>query len=366
MGVLMNSEVYIKAVIEHIVIRLLKVPLTTPYKLSFGVVEAFDTLLVDIVLNNGARGTGEATILTGYTDETLDQCWSAARSIAPQIIQGDIARAKALASTWMGNNPFTVTAFITAIEMALGHPVLAQSSFKVPILGILNATKIDDVGQDVERLIASGYTTIKVKAGWDVDADLARVAEVQRHVAGRARIRIDANQGYSVTDACRFVSHLNPQDIELFEQGCAAGDWDAAVAVKRAASVPIMLDESIYDMEDVETAARLDAADFIKLKLMKLGSLDALERALARVSELGMEAILGNGVATEIGCWMEACVAAQMLKRTSEMNGFLKQRDSLLCQNMYVKDGYIVIEDGFVPEFNAERIENVTVAMQKL
>jgi L-Ala-D/L-Glu epimerase len=354
-----------KAVVEYVAIRLLKIPLAKPYKLSFGVVEAFDTLLVDVVLNNGARGTGEATILTGYTDETLDQCWGAALNIAPQIAGSETGRAKELGSAWLNSNPFTVTAFITAIEMALGHPTLSQSAIKVPILGILNATEIGDIGQDVERLITSGYTTIKVKAGWDVDADLARVAEVQRHVVGRARIRIDANQGYNAADACRFVNQLNPQDIELFEQGCAAGDWDAAVAVKRAATIPIMLDESIYGMEDVETAARLGAADFIKLKLMKLGSLDALERALARIAELGMEAILGNGVATETGCWMEACIAARMLERTSEMNGFLKQRSGLLRQELPVRDGCIVIDDGFVPEFDTERLEAFTIAKQE-
>jgi L-alanine-DL-glutamate epimerase-like enolase superfamily enzyme len=350
--------------IEQVNIRLLKAPLAEPYKLSFAVVEAFDTLLAEIVLGNGARGTGEATILTGYTAETRDQCWNAARDIASRLPGLATGRARQLLAAWLDGAPFTVTAFATAIEMALGHPALSPPVSPVPILGVLNATVIDELAPGVERLLASGYSTIKVKVGWDADADLARVAEVQRLAAGRARIRIDANQGYSAADACRFVSRLDPQGVELFEQGCAAGDWDAAVAVKRASTVPVMLDESIYAMRDVETAAKLGAADLIKLKLMKLGSLDALERALVRIAGLGMGAVLGNGVATEIGCWMEACVAARMLDGASEMNGFLKQRRSLLRQEMPVKDGCIVLGDGFVPEFDAERLEAVTVASQ--
>ena len=47
-------------------------PLKTPYKLVFGNVEAFDTLLVTVTLADGRSGVGEATILTGYTEETLD------------------------------------------------------------------------------------------------------------------------------------------------------------------------------------------------------------------------------------------------------------------------------------------------------
>ena len=54
---------------------------------------------------------------------------------------------------------------------------------------------------------------------------------------------------------------------------------------------------------------------------MKLGSLAALARGLERIRELGMEPVLGNGVATEIGCWMEACVARSHIRNAGEMNG---------------------------------------------
>ncbi len=178
-----------------------------------------------------------------------------------------------------------------------------------------------------------------MKAGWDVDADLARVRQVQRVLNGRAAIRIDANQGYSHEDGCKFARGLDPAGIELFEQPCAANDWDAALAVKRVASVPMMLDKSICDMADVEKAAALGAADFIKLKLMKLGSIERLEQALERVQSLGLIAVLGNGVATEIGCWMEACVSAKMVTTAGEMNGFLKQRRPLLTTPLRVDRG---------------------------
>ena len=37
-----------------------------------------------------------------------------------------------------------------------------------------------------------------------------------------------------------------------------------------------------------------------------------------------MEPVLGNGVASEIGCWMEACVARSTIANAGEMNGFLQ------------------------------------------
>jgi L-alanine-DL-glutamate epimerase-like enolase superfamily enzyme len=346
--------------LERIELDLLRVPLKTPYKLVFGNVEAFDTMLVTATLADGRSGVGEATILTGYTEETLEQCWQAARTIGselPGLHQAAVSRHLA---PWLGENPFTVTAFATAMEMAAGHAALRPQAASVALLAILNETEPDALDVELEQLLQAGYSTIKVKVGWNVQHDLRRVRHIQQAVRGRARIRIDANQGYSKQDGCTFARSLEPAGIELFEQACAAGDWDAALAVKRAAAVPIMLDESIYTMADVEKAAAIGAADIIKLKLMKLGSIDALEQALGRISALGMTAVLGNGVATEIGCWMEACVGAGLSPMAGEMNGFLKQRRGLLTAPLRVERGRMVLEQ--VPQIDSAAVAAVRVA----
>ena len=147
---------------------------------------------------------------------------------------------------------------------------------------------------------------------------------------GRAILRVDANQGFTPEAACRFATKVGPENIELFEQPCADDDWDGAVKVARNSPLPMMLDESIYGVADIDRAASLKAARFIKLKLMKLGGLGRLDAALARIRELGMVPVLGNGVASEIGCWMEGCVARRRIDNAGEMNGFLKQKGPLV------------------------------------
>ncbi len=58
------------AIVERLNLYRLEVPLATPYKLSFGPVTRFDTVLVEAQDDDGRIGLGEATLLTGYTDET--------------------------------------------------------------------------------------------------------------------------------------------------------------------------------------------------------------------------------------------------------------------------------------------------------
>lgn len=351
--------------LERIELDLLRVPLKTPYKLVFGNVEAFDTLLVTVTLADGRSGVGEATILTGYTEETLAQCWQAARAIGSELPGTREGLVNGRLGPWLGENPFTVTAFSTAVEMAGGHATLCPTGASVALLAILNETEPGALEVELERVLQAGYSTIKVKVGWNVQGDLRRVRHIQQALRGRARIRIDANQGYSRDDGCTFARSLDPAGIELFEQACAAGDWDAALAVKRAATVPIMLDESIYTMADVEKAAALGAADVIKLKLMKLGSIDRLERALDRIGRLGMTAVLGNGVATEIGCWMEACVGARLLTTAGEMNGFLKQRTGLLTTPLRVERGRIALDQALPPQLDAAEVAAARVAREE-
>ena len=350
--------------LDRIELDLLRVPLKTPYKLVFGNVEAFDTLLVTVTLADGRTGTGEATILTGYTEETLEQCWQAARAIGATMPGVAAAEVNGRLAPWLKENPFTVTAFATAVEMAMAHDTLNPKTASVPLLAILNETEPAALESEIERLLAAGYSTIKVKVGWKVEDDLRRVRHIQKAIAGRAVIRIDANQGYSKEDGCTFASSLDPAGIELFEQACAAGDWDAALAVKRAASVPVMLDESIYTMADVEKAAALGAADVIKLKLMKLGGIDQLERALTRIQALGLGAVLGNGVACDIGCWMEACVGSKLLTTAGEMNGFLKPRRGLLLNPLAVERGSIQLQAGSQPRLDLEAIAAARVARE--
>ena len=349
--------------IERIALHRLRIPLTTPYKLSFGALTHFDTILVELHGRDGGYGLGEATIVTGYTDETIDGAWELVTQIAPRLPGSEAQAVAALLHAYVDAHPFATTAIQSAAEMLAGSALLrVRSRTRIPMLGLLNAMDEAGMAREIETLLAAGYRTLKVKVGFDAGPDAARVRTIQRLVGTRALIRLDANQGYTRDDACRFASSLVPEGIELFEQPCDAADWDAALAVAHVATVPMMLDESIYGSADIERAAATGAARYVKLKLMKLGGLTRLEQGLRLIGRLGMLPVLGNGVACEIGCWMEACVARGTIDNAGEMNGFLKPEIPLLEQGLQVEDGAMVLEPGFEPALDRKRLARVRIA----
>ena len=337
--------------LERIELHRLEIPLERPYRLAFGPVRHYDTIVVQVTDGDGRHGFGEATLLTGYTDETIDEGYALARDLG-RGLAGTGAKAACARLDAIGERaPFVATAFRTAIDMAAGHPLLAApATTHVPILGLLQGDDAAELAVNFDRLLANGYRTVKVKVGFDVAADLAVLATIQSIVAGRAAIRVDANQGYTADEATAFIRTVRiRRGIELFEQPCAAGDWDAhreAVKAAAATGLPLMLDESIYGLADIERAARERACAYIKVKLMKFVGIDALAAGIERIRALGMKPVLGNGVACDLSCWMEACVAARFIDNAGEMNGFLKVRRMLFAKPLRLERGAIVLDPG--------------------
>lgn len=350
------------APITEIEIRRLKLELIKPYRLSFGTQYAFDTLLVILRDKAGGEGFAESTLLTGYTDETIEESWTNAGAWAPEVADKTPDEIRALLRPRRREAPFTASAFLAALDVLTDHVAL-RTEAKVPILAILSTDGQDAAAAkaEIDRHIAAGYTTLKFKVGFEVEKDLAGLANVQKATAGRALIRVDANQGYSVADAVRFLERMDPKGVELIEQPCDKDDWDAAVKAKRASRAPYMLDESIYDERDIEKAAKLEAADIIKLKLMKLGGIDDLTAALARIRALGMRPVCGNGVATDLGCWLEAAAMPGLVDNAGEMNGFLKPHVQLLIPRLAM-EGPAIVLDGKARRLDMPAVESVTVA----
>ncbi|HXR55276.1 MAG TPA: enolase C-terminal domain-like protein [Casimicrobiaceae bacterium] len=346
--------------IDAIAASRLRIPLVRPYRLAFGAVTHYDTLVVEIVLDDGRSGYGEATLLTGYTDETIEGAWDLAADLVETLCGLSAGDGRLRLNALAPRAPFLASAFSCALDHAGGHPLLrTDDARRVPLLGLLQGDDDSSLRDEFARLLAGGYKTVKVKVGFDARADAHHVAAVQRIVDGRAAIRIDANQGYAPEDAVRFIDSVDPVGIELFEQPCAAGDWDAHAVASDAArrrKLPLMLDESIYGIADIERAAAEHACRFIKLKLMKFAGIDALTAALERIRGLGMQPVLGNGVACDLSCWMEACVASRYVDNAGEMNGFLKVHETLFGAPLPFDNGHVVLPAGYAPQIDRQAL----------
>jgi L-alanine-DL-glutamate epimerase-like enolase superfamily enzyme len=352
--------------LRELTLRTVRLPLVRPYVLSYRTFNEFEPIIVEVRDADGRVGWGEGHISPGSSSETREGGWAFCREHAAAVIGKDTRQAKAIISANVGASKVAATALLTAIEMLEDHALLTvDRETRLPLLTPFNASAPNEIEQEVERRIEDGFRTFKIKVGKDVGDDLKRVQAIQRAIGGRATMRIDANRAFAENDACRFASSLDPSGIELFEQPCRAEDWDANAHVAKVSTVPVMLDEPICELADVKRASGIPNVGFCKLKLKRFGGLDLLREALDAVSRSGMESVLGDGLSSELGCWMEACVARVTIGNAGEFNGFLKTKTRLFAEPLSFAAGELQLAAGFRPTIDADVLAAHQIACER-
>lgn len=160
------------------------------------------------------------------------------------------------------------------------------------------------------RALASGCRTVKIKVagpGDTLDDDIARVAAV-RAALPEARLRVDANGGWSLAEARAAIAELAVFGLEYAEQPCMTVD-DLARLRAFDLGVAIAADESIRRAEDPLRVKRAGAADVAILKVQPLGGV----RSCLRLAEqLGLPVVVSSAVETSVGLAAGVALAAAL------------------------------------------------------
>ncbi|MEL6316548.1 MAG: mandelate racemase/muconate lactonizing enzyme family protein [Pseudomonadota bacterium] len=350
------------AVIERLTLRRLRLPLTKPYRLSYRTFDEFEPYVVEAAASGGATAFGDGHISPGSSSETREGGWAFLSERLPQAIGRETGEAKDLFLRDFEQSKVAATAAVSALEALERNPLLEiKEETVLPLLTPIGAQDQAGVEAEVEEALSLGFRTFKIKVGKDVDADLERLGWIQRTTAGRASFRVDANRAYDRDAAIRFATSLEPDGVELFEQPCDADDWDANAAVAAVSRVPLMLDEPICTLADIERAAGIKGVGFCKVKLKRFGGLDRLAAGIAHIQAHGMGAVLGDGLGSEIQSWLEACVAAPSIRNAGEFNGFLKPVERLFSNPLPFENGAVRLRAGYWPELDRGKLEAATL-----
>ena len=198
-----------------------------------------------------------------------------------------------------------------ALEAAwVGHPAPVRES--VPVNATVPALDPGQVPEVLARYDGCGTVKIKVaETGQGLADDLARVAAV-RDLAPGARLRVDANGAWDVSQARGALTALAPYDLEYAEQPCRTVAELARLRVdlaRHGVDVPIAADESIRRADDPLEVARREAADVIVVKVAPLGGVRA---ALRIVADVGLPAVVSSALDTSVGIAAGVALAAAL------------------------------------------------------
>jgi L-alanine-DL-glutamate epimerase-like enolase superfamily enzyme len=164
---------------------------------------------------------------------------------------------------------------------------------------------------------AAGFHIIKVKVGTpDDEAILATVRENAPH----ARLRVDANCGWSAEEAVDRIRALQRFELEMIEQPIAPGQYDALRRITQAAGPPVITDEDSSRPADVVKLAGV--ASGINIKLSKCGGIRQAFDMIRLARHLGLQVMLG--------CMVETCVGVSAIAQLAPLADYVDLDGHLL------------------------------------
>jgi O-succinylbenzoate synthase len=200
-----------------------------------------------------------------------------------------------------------------AIEFAYGNtPPMVRD--RIAVNATLPAVAVDQVETVLARF--GTFSTVKIKVaepGQTPGQDVDRIVTV-RKLYPDAKIRLDANGGWSPELSFSFIKALAGQGIELeyLEQPCKTIDEMARLRqmiAESSFSVLIAADESVRKASDPMAVVEAEAADILVLKAAPLGG---VSRAMEIARGAGLPVVVSSALDSSVGISMGAHLAAAL------------------------------------------------------
>lgn len=311
--------------ITAIDVGVVAVPLKTTYVTAHGALGVQRSVMARVRTDDGLMGWGNVDPTPGYSEMNVEDVVSTAGEIlGPALLGSDPLNITAAFSRMDTRCPASHEAK-ALLEMALLD--LKGKALGVPVWSLLGGKLRDEVilnawigAVSPERAAGEaadwcrrGFRSAKIKVGGAFREDVDRVAAVREAVGRKMSLRVDANEGLDVENAIRLARALAPYEIRLFEQPVARADLHGLARIRRESPIPIMADESVRDARSLMEIIRLEAADLIKVKVMKQGGIFRTLQLVSLAEAAGLGVILGHGFGLWVSTLAELHVAAASL-----------------------------------------------------
>lgn len=334
-----------------------KSELYKPFKIAINTQFYSESILIKIVTDEGITGYGDCVPKQYITGESLETCPIVMEKLAQSLIGVnpiELCRVHDIMDKLFVGN----TSAKAAIDIAL-HDI-ASKKLGVPLYKYLGGYgnkqltditigigTMDEMLEDARKIMKMGFEIIKIKIGQDANRDLGLVKQIRNAVGEDIKIHLDANQGYTVTEAIKFINSVEKFDIDAVEQPVKYWDFEGLKKVKSKINVPLLADESIHSPQDAMKLIQMGAVDGLNIKLMKCGGLYKAKQINDIAQAAGMECMVGSMIETNLSLSAMAAFAASQknVTRADLDSPMLRKNNKMIKGGFYYEDGYAVCSE---------------------
>jgi L-alanine-DL-glutamate epimerase-like enolase superfamily enzyme len=269
--------------LEELEVITYSLPFRERYVTARGELRARELVLIRL-RGEGLEGLGETAALAlrggaGVAEiarEIEDVCW-------PTLSDGGFDPARIWSALARCRSRGASAPALAAVDIALHD--LAGKAAGAPVWRLLGASAAEPVRCNAtlpaanpaplramaQRWAEDGFRTFKLKVG--LVGDVTQVAAVRETLGPDARIRVDANGAWTLSEAVERLRAIARQTIEVAEEPVAG--LGQLAQLRRRTRIPLAADESIVTTRDARGAVEQDACSLAAVKLAKVGGIAA-------------------------------------------------------------------------------------------
>jgi L-alanine-DL-glutamate epimerase-like enolase superfamily enzyme len=268
-------------------------PIRGGFTISRGAKTQADVVLVELA-DGGFKGYGECVPYARY-GESSDSVVEQIESIRQDIRQGmdriqlqqklppGAARNALDCAFWDLQAKMSPHRVWELLGMAAIQPLTTAYTLSLDSPENMYEAAMENAGRPLLKLKLAG------------EGDLERVTGVRKG-APKARLIVDANEGWDAVIYQRLVPELLELGVEMIEQPLPAADDEALRSLERP--IPICADESCHASESLRHI--VDRYDMVNIKLDKTGGLTEALRLREAAEAKGLQIMVGCMLATSL------------------------------------------------------------------
>jgi len=178
--------------------------------------------------------------------------------------------------------------------------------------------------------------------------EVARVAAVREAIGPDIRLRLDANEAWSLEQAIAILSNCAQFDIQYVEQPIKASDLAEMRTLRQAAPMPIAADEALYDLKSARHILDSRAADILIVKPQLAGGLRVGQQIIQEAAQRGTRSVVTSTIETGIGLVAALHLAAASPAITLECGLATRHLlvDDLLIDDLPIRNGFLAVPSG--------------------
>ncbi|MDL5363834.1 mandelate racemase/muconate lactonizing enzyme family protein [Halalkalicoccus sp. NIPERK01] len=348
--------------IRTIDVHRLEIPMKGSYRASVHDFSVMDSVLIVLNTADGERGIGTVDPSPGYSRQTPSNIENALiNDLLPALIEvtpQSPNKLTELLDTFEGGENAKCgieMAFLDLYCRQRGHPLAELFGGALRQKESLNAwigiDAPEKMGEEAKQWRNKGYKSAKLKLSGDLEIDSARIETVCEMVNPNRKgmeVRADANGAYSVSDAINLARSVEHLPLAHLEQPVPFDDLEGLARVSESTSVPVMADECLLSIRHLSSVISLKAANRVKLKPMRLGSLLSTKTGIEIAAAGGRSTVVGHGFGLSPATSTEIQLTASTrgVHRPVESVGPIKMQDEPFEPTITASDGSAVLPTG--------------------